>query len=205
MNDGRYVERQARMQGSLEIMHRLFAGEKLTSSGGHYTAETAKLCSPSFGGSMRGLAWWRYSARAIRLPSQCTPNMRVAARFAAHHDAVPYFVPEALRDRCTGWLGWSVAGIGVPQAEVGRLLGHPSVGRHPASAAARRVRSTEIEILFYAGWCTPQVTGGGDALPGQRRSSSRRGCAMQRRSPSYHGTSVIALFVIDRDGTSPAI
>jgi uncharacterized protein len=27
------------------------------------------------------------------------PNMRVAVRFAAHRYAVPYFVPEALRDR----------------------------------------------------------------------------------------------------------
>ena len=44
-----YGERQARMQESLEIMHRLFAGEKLTFRGEHYTTETAKLYSPPKG------------------------------------------------------------------------------------------------------------------------------------------------------------
>jgi coenzyme F420-dependent glucose-6-phosphate dehydrogenase len=45
-----YAERQARMQESLEIMHRMFAGEKLTFHGEHYTTETAKLYSPPVGG-----------------------------------------------------------------------------------------------------------------------------------------------------------
>jgi coenzyme F420-dependent glucose-6-phosphate dehydrogenase len=44
-----YAERQARMQESLEIMHRMFAGEKLTFHGEHYTTETAKLYSPPAG------------------------------------------------------------------------------------------------------------------------------------------------------------
>jgi coenzyme F420-dependent glucose-6-phosphate dehydrogenase len=44
-----YAERQARMQESLEIMHRMFAGEKLTFHGEHYTTETAKLYSPPKG------------------------------------------------------------------------------------------------------------------------------------------------------------
>ncbi len=44
-----YAERQARMQEALEIIHRLFAGEKLTFHGEHYTAETAKLYSPPLG------------------------------------------------------------------------------------------------------------------------------------------------------------
>jgi coenzyme F420-dependent glucose-6-phosphate dehydrogenase len=44
-----YGERQARMQESLEIMHRLFEGEKLTFHGEHYTTETAKLYSPPKG------------------------------------------------------------------------------------------------------------------------------------------------------------
>jgi coenzyme F420-dependent glucose-6-phosphate dehydrogenase len=44
-----YGERQARMQESLEIMHRLLAGEKLTFHGEHYTTETAKLYSPPVG------------------------------------------------------------------------------------------------------------------------------------------------------------
>src|SRR5487761_1114611 len=44
-----YGERQARMQESLEIMHRLFEGEKLTFHGEHYTTETAKLYSPPVG------------------------------------------------------------------------------------------------------------------------------------------------------------
>jgi coenzyme F420-dependent glucose-6-phosphate dehydrogenase len=44
-----YAERQARMQESLEIMHRLFGGEKLTFHGEHYTTETAKLYSPPAG------------------------------------------------------------------------------------------------------------------------------------------------------------
>src|ERR1700689_5245412 len=44
-----YAERQARMQESLEIMHRLFAEEKLTFHGEHYTTETAKLYSPPKG------------------------------------------------------------------------------------------------------------------------------------------------------------
>jgi coenzyme F420-dependent glucose-6-phosphate dehydrogenase len=44
-----YGERQARMQEGLEIMHRLFAGEKLTFHGEHYTTETAKLYSPPKG------------------------------------------------------------------------------------------------------------------------------------------------------------
>jgi coenzyme F420-dependent glucose-6-phosphate dehydrogenase len=44
-----YAERQARMQEALEIMHRLFAGEKLTFHGEYYTTETAKLYSPPVG------------------------------------------------------------------------------------------------------------------------------------------------------------
>jgi coenzyme F420-dependent glucose-6-phosphate dehydrogenase len=44
-----YAERQARMQEALEIMHRLFAGEKLTFGGTYYTTETAKLYSPPKG------------------------------------------------------------------------------------------------------------------------------------------------------------
>jgi coenzyme F420-dependent glucose-6-phosphate dehydrogenase len=44
-----YAERQARMQESLEIMHRLLAGEKLTFHGQYYTTETAKLYSPPVG------------------------------------------------------------------------------------------------------------------------------------------------------------
>jgi alkanesulfonate monooxygenase SsuD/methylene tetrahydromethanopterin reductase-like flavin-dependent oxidoreductase (luciferase family) len=38
------------MQEPLEIMHRLFAGEKLSFRGEHYTTETAKLYSPPAGG-----------------------------------------------------------------------------------------------------------------------------------------------------------
>jgi coenzyme F420-dependent glucose-6-phosphate dehydrogenase len=44
-----YAERQARMQEALEIIHRLFAGEKLTFDGEHYTTQTAKLYSPPAG------------------------------------------------------------------------------------------------------------------------------------------------------------
>jgi len=44
-----YAERQARMQEGLEIMHRMFAGEKVTFHGEHYTTETAKLYSPPKG------------------------------------------------------------------------------------------------------------------------------------------------------------
>jgi coenzyme F420-dependent glucose-6-phosphate dehydrogenase len=44
-----YAERQVRMQEGLEIMHRMFAGEKLTFHGEHYTTETAKLYSPPKG------------------------------------------------------------------------------------------------------------------------------------------------------------
>ena len=44
-----YAERQARMAEALEIMHRLFAGEKLTFGGQHYTTETARLYSPPAG------------------------------------------------------------------------------------------------------------------------------------------------------------
>ncbi len=44
-----YAERQARMQEALEIMHRLFAGEKLSFRGEHYTTETARLYSPPKG------------------------------------------------------------------------------------------------------------------------------------------------------------
>src|SRR5215470_16426719 len=44
-----YGERQARMQESLEIMHRLLAGEKVTFHGEHYTTETARLYSPPKG------------------------------------------------------------------------------------------------------------------------------------------------------------
>jgi coenzyme F420-dependent glucose-6-phosphate dehydrogenase len=44
-----YAERQARMQEGLEIMHRLFAEEKLTFHGEYYTTETAKLYSPPKG------------------------------------------------------------------------------------------------------------------------------------------------------------
>jgi len=44
-----YKERQERMQEALEIIHRLFAGEKLTFEGRHYTTESAKLYSPPVG------------------------------------------------------------------------------------------------------------------------------------------------------------
>jgi coenzyme F420-dependent glucose-6-phosphate dehydrogenase len=44
-----YAERQARMQEALEIIHRLFAGEKVTVHGTYYTTETAKLYSPPKG------------------------------------------------------------------------------------------------------------------------------------------------------------
>jgi coenzyme F420-dependent glucose-6-phosphate dehydrogenase len=44
-----YAERQARMREALEIMHRLFAGEKLSFRGEHYTTETARLYSPPKG------------------------------------------------------------------------------------------------------------------------------------------------------------
>jgi coenzyme F420-dependent glucose-6-phosphate dehydrogenase len=44
-----YAERQARMQEALEIMHRLFDGEKLTFDGEYYQTTTAKLYSPPKG------------------------------------------------------------------------------------------------------------------------------------------------------------
>ncbi|MGH3278652.1 MAG: TIGR03557 family F420-dependent LLM class oxidoreductase [Trebonia sp.] len=44
-----YAERQARMQESLEVMHRLLVGEKVTFHGEYYTTETAKLYSPPEG------------------------------------------------------------------------------------------------------------------------------------------------------------
>jgi coenzyme F420-dependent glucose-6-phosphate dehydrogenase len=44
-----YQERQERMQEALEIIHRLFAGEKLSFDGKHYKTETAKLYSPPAG------------------------------------------------------------------------------------------------------------------------------------------------------------
>jgi coenzyme F420-dependent glucose-6-phosphate dehydrogenase len=44
-----YAERQARMQEALEIMHRLFRGEKLTFDGTHYQTTTARLYSPPTG------------------------------------------------------------------------------------------------------------------------------------------------------------
>ncbi|HVT69342.1 MAG TPA: TIGR03557 family F420-dependent LLM class oxidoreductase [Trebonia sp.] len=44
-----YAERQARMQESLEIMHGLLAGEKVTFHGQYYTTETARLYSPPRG------------------------------------------------------------------------------------------------------------------------------------------------------------
>ena len=44
-----YAERQTRMAEALEIMHRMFAGEKLTFRGEYYTTETAKLYSPPKG------------------------------------------------------------------------------------------------------------------------------------------------------------
>ncbi len=44
-----YAERQARMQEALEIMHRLFQGEKLTFDGTYYQTTSAKLYSPPTG------------------------------------------------------------------------------------------------------------------------------------------------------------
>ncbi len=41
-----YQERQARMKEALEIIHRLFGGEKLSFEGDYYTTETARLYSP---------------------------------------------------------------------------------------------------------------------------------------------------------------
>ena len=41
-----YAERIARMQEALEILHRLFAGEKVDFSGEYYVADRAKLYSP---------------------------------------------------------------------------------------------------------------------------------------------------------------
>ncbi len=44
-----YAERQARMREALEIIHRLFAGEKVSFDGTYYTTETARLYSPPVG------------------------------------------------------------------------------------------------------------------------------------------------------------
>jgi len=44
-----YAERQGRMQEALEIIHRLFAGEKVSFDGTYYTTEAAKLYSPPVG------------------------------------------------------------------------------------------------------------------------------------------------------------
>jgi coenzyme F420-dependent glucose-6-phosphate dehydrogenase len=44
-----YAERQARMQEAIEIMHRMFQGEKLTFDGTYYQTTTAKLYSPPVG------------------------------------------------------------------------------------------------------------------------------------------------------------
>ena len=44
-----YKGRQERMQEALEIIHRLFAGEKLTFEGKHYQTDSAKLYSPPVG------------------------------------------------------------------------------------------------------------------------------------------------------------
>ena len=44
-----YKGRQERMQEALEIIHRLFAGEKLTFEGEHYKTDSAKLYSPPVG------------------------------------------------------------------------------------------------------------------------------------------------------------
>jgi coenzyme F420-dependent glucose-6-phosphate dehydrogenase len=44
-----YAERQERMQEALEIIHRMFSGEKLTFHGTYYQTETAKLYSPPAG------------------------------------------------------------------------------------------------------------------------------------------------------------
>ena len=44
-----YAERQGRMQEALEIIHRLFAGEKVSFSGTYYTTEAARLYSPPVG------------------------------------------------------------------------------------------------------------------------------------------------------------
>src|SRR5947207_3392259 len=41
-----YRERQDRMREALEIIHRLFAGEKVTFDGTYYTTESARLYSP---------------------------------------------------------------------------------------------------------------------------------------------------------------
>jgi coenzyme F420-dependent glucose-6-phosphate dehydrogenase len=44
-----YAERQARMAEALQIMHRMFAGEKVTFEGEHYQTTTARLYSPPEG------------------------------------------------------------------------------------------------------------------------------------------------------------
>ena len=44
-----YAERQARMQEALEIIHRLFAGEKISFDGTYYQTESARLYSPPVG------------------------------------------------------------------------------------------------------------------------------------------------------------
>jgi coenzyme F420-dependent glucose-6-phosphate dehydrogenase len=44
-----YAERQARMQEALEVIHRLFAGEKVSFDGTYYKTETARLYSPPVG------------------------------------------------------------------------------------------------------------------------------------------------------------
>src|SRR5690606_10571437 len=44
-----YAERIARMEEALEIIHGLFAGEKLNVTGTYYTAQAAKLYSPPTG------------------------------------------------------------------------------------------------------------------------------------------------------------
>src|SRR6201999_945639 len=44
-----YKGRQERMEEALEIIHRMFAGEKLTFEGEHYKTDSAKLYSPPAG------------------------------------------------------------------------------------------------------------------------------------------------------------
>ena len=67
-----YAERQARMQEALEIMHRLFQGEKLTFDGEHYTTTTAKLYSPPK--SARCRSSWPRAARSPRSSPAHTPT-----------------------------------------------------------------------------------------------------------------------------------
>jgi coenzyme F420-dependent glucose-6-phosphate dehydrogenase len=146
-----YAERQARMQEALEIIHRMFAGEKLTFHGEHYTTETARLYSPpagrlpvlmAAGGPKSARFAGRYAdglITSVKEPADTVATVIAPYRRAADERGAPHLV---LATR------WTVLADGPSQAweALSSMRGLRAPGRLEATDPAElRIKADEMD------------------------------------------------------------